>query len=256
MANYLELQVFVPPKNNEGRWFGSEARALIAFLADQEEKQSGQAILPSAFFHYVDRSRGHTMSGPALIRFSTSRNAIRIIGIGDTGVELLEANATSVSRLLARHFRRPFRVELLQGAMDIEETPVRHRYISKSMALTMHPHQYKRFMRAEENGKKNIVANLIRTDINRLCDILLIPVPGNLEIVITDLGRTKPVIIKETASGPKYALCSSAIHFLLNAKLTGPWAVGHLQSRAYGAIYRDRSVAVEKIDPRVIAYVA
>lgn len=262
MPRYTELVINVAPKNDAPRWYGRDARALLAFLVNEEKSQTGVQSIPVEFFHYREHLDGATIDGLSPVRFASSKSAIRIIGLGDDGDALVMNSADAIARLFAKHFSGPMPIEVRRGSMDIERTNAPRRYLAKTVALTVHPKHYKKYKEADDITRQQMVAKHIlggpgtKGSIERMCDMLGVPMPGGLELVITGVSNDTPELIKEKNGVKAWAMILREVTFLLNADLTGPWSIGLLQSRGHGPVFRDRSVSSEKIDPRIIAYAA
>ena len=120
----------------------------------------------------------------------------------------------------------------------IEPSPWLMRYYIYRMIIQKY--HYERTFKSEEEAHRNgkpsqvllsHVKQLIERDILRQAEIMLVDVPADLTVVNVGLADLKPHKVVEHRSN-----LSAQVGFTLNYLLKGPWAVGHLASRGFGAI--------------------
>jgi hypothetical protein len=230
---FLRLSIPVP-----------EDRALFRYSQSREVvAKASQAIGDQEFVRcllWVDES--HTpRSGLAPYRYTTSRRgkSLDIIALGQPAIEQMLTKGHLISTALAQEFGTTTREQREIGmcSVDFSRMPVQY----KMPRMVIQKYRYEEKFRAAEaehkSGKPSEilsehVKHVIKRDLVRQAELMLIDIPEEIEIGNVVLSNLKPI---KVVTG-RYNL-SAVVHFAMSHKLRGPWATGHLASRGYGRIY-------------------
>lgn len=245
MASQVDLLITVENPNGKP-WYGSTARHFLAALDEQyADRQSGR--LPPAFFCYDEQGKPLQTAMP-YVRFGFGKRVLRITGIGEVGVALVEENAISVLDLVSRHFQRPLPVRLEYTRVGLRTGEKMFSYAVHGMAVTLDAKRYKRFMALDEDGKRRFLTEKILSGLQRQCKHLDIDW-SSIDFSLGDLTKPLPVRIKKEST-KSFALVYPRILFYSNAQFDGSWSVGHLTSRGHGVIRRHYAISAE-LDQRI-----
>ena len=214
--------------------YGS-ARDLVAKVGD--------AISDQDFVRHLlwVNERRIARTGLSPFRFTSSGrgSGLEVIALGTSAASDLLVKGHLLSQAISQYFHQ---VHLLGkravGGCVIEPSPWLIRYYIYRMIIQKY--HYEQTFKLEEKAHRNgtpsqvllsHVKQLIERDLLRQAEIMLVDVPADLTVVNVGLADLKPHKVVEHRSN-----LSAQVGFTLNYVLKGPWAVGHLASRGFGAI--------------------
>jgi hypothetical protein len=180
-------------------------------------------------------------SGLSPFRFTSARRgrSLDIIALGRTAVEQLLAKGHHIAAAVSRKFGTSPSDEREIGMCSIHLSSTPNPYNIPRMIIQKY--QYESKFRAAErehtDGRPSPilldhVAKIIRRDLVRQAELMLVDIPQEIEIGNLELADLQPV---QVVLG-RHNL-SANVRFAMSHKLLGQWAVGHLASRGYGRIF-------------------
>ena len=231
MARYLEYAVDLPlPENG-----GIDATVVRAKIAAQME-MSPEYGFDRRIFHYTPDK--HPAAGVSPFRFGGGKS-FRIYASGEDAVQLLSAEAHKVTRLL----ELAYGVELCErrrtGIYSAGINPTLQTFRIPSLVLQQSPNQYRKLMTMNPAEREEWIGGLILKGLaNQFRTLGLTFELDDPMFVFGDVsvgGGYSPIEVKPGI----YFLSARRVTFRANIRLEGPYHVGHLVSRGYGAILRD-----------------
>jgi hypothetical protein len=183
--------------------------------------------------------------GLSPFRFSSARrgHGLEIVALGSQAISALLENGHLLSKAVAGHFQQNQILEQRQlGQCEIAPSPRLVRYFVCRM-IVQKDHYETRFKSEEQAHRTGTpsqfllthVAGLIERDLIRQAELMFLDVPEDLRVSDVELANFKPHKLVT-----KRSCLSAQVAFTLNYTLKGPWAVGHLASRGFGVITRNR----------------
>jgi len=247
----------------------SDYRAVIAKLADEHK-----AGLPEGLFHYA-KGRPIT-SGLAPIRFSSHPKGLRLIGIGWAGCQDVQAVAPALQKLLINASKTVVTCRVSSGSNKISLSGAPQIYHASTVVIGdyNHRHLWREWQAtAKRTGTELLaipearakaetkLADSLRRQLTELHDG-----PGDMTCVDRDtlvevdesywnrltvrivsteaygsvpsFGVLQSVHAKTFSNAPQGSLTLIRPVLEINARLEGRWAVGLLQSRGHGLLWR------------------
>jgi hypothetical protein len=230
---FLRYSIQLPWDRTVSRY--GQSREIIAKI--------GPALPDQEFVRYllwVDDSH-IPRSGLSPFRFTSAcrGRSLDIVALGQQAIEQLLAKGHLIATAVSQEFGTPpcDRREFGMCSIDLGRTPTRYNI----PRMIVQKYQYeKKFSAAEREPRSgdpsaillDRVAQVIRRDLTRQGELMLVDIPEEIQIGNVELSDLKPV---KVVCG-RYNL-SASVRFSMSYKLRGRWAVGHLASRGYGRIY-------------------
>jgi hypothetical protein len=221
-----------------------EARAIRRYGQPREiVAKVGPAIEDQEFLRYLLwMDNWHIpRSGLSPFRFSSAHRgrSLDIIALGQKAVEQLLTKGHHITTAVSQEFGSLPSDGRELGMCSINLSPRPNRYYMPRMIIQKYQYENK-FQAAErehKGGKPSAilldhVAQIIRRDLVRQAELMLVDIPQEMEIRNLELADLKPVKVV-----PGRHNLSANVRFAMSHKLVGHWAVGHMASRGYGRIY-------------------
>lgn len=214
-------------------------RAVIGALA----AKYNEPLPPSLFNRGPD---GKTLSGLPGIRFGGGRGVGRIDAVGEQAVETLSAMGHRLTRMLGKDKNKVLKEHRYAGDLLAETDGRLYRYHCRRLYLAQ-SNGGGRSKRAEALRKSLIenpgdtaaiaalVEQRIRDGLVRQGLTFGVDLPGDFLIGEVNVEAVGPA---PYAGKGTLGIVAKKITFRSDVKLHGPWHVGYLQSRGYGAIRR------------------
>jgi hypothetical protein len=242
-------------------------RRALAAIADRTGVE-----LPGEFFHFKN---GRPMDGPSSVRFMVQECGLRIVGVGQAGAELVSECAPTVQALLIDATKTMVPCRMMHGQNTIEVLNYTQEYHASLIVVgttnqkdkwrkweqdaavqaekTGQPFEFYDFPEARALIESNLTKSLKRqvkelhsgprdntaqdlsdADIEKL-RVTLVSVDRKSSVA--SFGEMQHNHAKLSAGcNPKSMALGSPV-VAINAKLTGYWGVGTLQSRGHGALW-------------------
>jgi hypothetical protein len=205
--------------------------------------KAGLAIEDQEFVRYllwVDNSH-IPRSGLSPFRFTSAcrGRSIDIIALGQQAVEQLLEKGHHITTAVSQEFGISPTDGRELGLCSIRLSPTPNRYNISRMIIQKYQYNNK-FKAAEKehtSGQPSPillghVAEIIRRDLLRQAELMLVDIPQEIEIGNLELTDLRPVKVVYGRHN-----LSAKVRFSMSHKVVGQWAVGHLASRGYGRIY-------------------
>ena len=180
-------------------------------------------------------------SGLSPFRFTSARRgrSLEIIALGQQPIEQLMAKGHFISTAVSQEFGTSPRDgrEIGMCSIDLGRTPTRYKIPRMIVQKYQYEEKFSAAEREHKSGKpsailRDHVAQVIRRDLVRQAELMLVDMPEEIQIGNLELADLKPVKVVRGRHN-----LSASVQFSMSHKLGGPWAVGHLASRGYGRIY-------------------
>jgi hypothetical protein len=230
---FLRYSIQLPWDRAVSRY--GQSREIIAKI--------GPALRDQEFLRYllwVDDSH-IPRSGLSPFRFTSACRGklLDIVALGQQAIEQLLAKGHLIAIAVSQEFGMSpcERREFGMCSIDLGRTPSRYNIPRMIVQKYQYGNKFSKAEREHRSGDPSAilldrVAQVIRRDLIRQGELMLVDIPEEMQIGNVELTDLKPVKVVRG----RYNL-SASVRFSMSHKLRGRWAVGHLASRGYGRIY-------------------
>jgi hypothetical protein len=239
VSQYIEFRLRLP--NRDKLIFPDVARRNVSRLSRQHNIE-----LHSALFHH--ESDGRTRSGPAPVRFGGGHGLIRLYGLGREGIDLVETYGHEVTRLIAKSVDDEGFVaeERFYGRLNVQPTRKMQTYYIRSMIIKKSG-RHRDIVQVSKAGNPNAIEIVDRVEwmVSQQLehDANAFGCGPAVDILTRYLGADSITDVPIHADGI-HGIALKGARIAMDARLSGPWAVGYLRSRGMGALLRAREPAV------------
>lgn len=195
----------------------SQAREALAKWNDE----SGSP-LPDKLFHYQNGQAVPDKQAP--VRFLANRRQIKVLGLGDEGVELLQDYASRIARLVLEH-NPEWKVSWKYREGDFKIQQKRPAMVRVSAYVTHRIDGRNEINSEMESHLQTVLQDSLNSEAV-YWDADHIPQVRKVNIL-----KLIPIKVKNNLYWP-----AITCDVLVGGKFVGPWQIGRLKSRGYGNV--------------------
>lgn len=194
---------------------------------------------------------GHRSSmGSHVVRWAGIGGSLHLIGIGERGRALVRGRSMEILQVLQTHARKPIAISLATPILRMDAARRGQsglgRYRTSKLVVSTHTESTAKFRKATLEDQKEIVRSMVHADLCAYAQAAGITLP---RFAVIDVCWRNDVVIPEVAGGTLWALAVRDVQLTLSATLSGPWFVGRLTNKGFGALRPDRRGVSAPADP-------